>query len=79
MVLLQAPHTPKREVMFFVLLLEMTCLKLNSLEPFFVLLPGLIAPQTQIPMIRHPEHNGLWVKDYKHTIFLGTFLDRPNL
>ena len=42
--MIQTPHTPKREVIFLMLLLEMTGLKLNGLEPFLVLLPGLIPP-----------------------------------
>ena len=40
----QELYTPKRKVKYIMPLLEMTSLKLNSLEPFLVLLPGLTAP-----------------------------------
>ena len=36
--------TPKTKAVFLRLLLEMNTRKLNSLEPFLVLLPDLIAP-----------------------------------
>ena len=40
----QAFHTPKRKVTFLMPILEMNSLKLNSLEPSVLLIPGLIAP-----------------------------------
>ena len=43
-IIIQASYTPKRKVIFLMLLLEMNTLKLNSLESFLVLLPDLIAP-----------------------------------
>ena len=43
-VMIQATYTPKRKAIFLMLLLEMNALKLNSLESFLVLLPGLIVP-----------------------------------
>ena len=43
-IMMQASYTPKRKVIFFMLLLEMNTLKLNSLESLLVLLPDLTAP-----------------------------------
>ena len=43
-IMMEASYTPKRKVIFLVLLLDMNTLKLNSLESFLVLLPGLIVP-----------------------------------
>ena len=42
--LMQVPHTPKRKLIFLMLLFKMYTLKLNNLESFLVLLPDLIAP-----------------------------------
>ena len=44
MMVMQAPHTPKRKVTFLTLLFEMNTLKSNSLESFLVLLPDLVTP-----------------------------------
>ena len=40
----QAPQTPKRKLIFLMLLFEMNTLKLNSLRSFLALLPGFTAP-----------------------------------
>ena len=42
--LMQVPHTPERKVISLRLLSEMNTLKLNSLDPFLVLLPNLVTP-----------------------------------
>ena len=47
---MQAPRILKRKVISLMLLLEMSSLKMNSLESFLVLLPSFISPQTQSPL-----------------------------
>ena len=65
-IIIQASYTPKRKVIFLMLLSEMNTLKFNSLESFLVF-PRLNCTLNTITdklKLRHPEDNCLWVKDY---------------